>query len=349
MARYIFITGGVVSSLGKGLASAALGALLQARGFTVRLRKLDPYLNVDPGTMSPFEHGEVFVTDDGAETDLDLGHYERFTGVSARKTDSVSSGRIYSNVLEKERRGEYLGKTIQVIPHVTNEIKDFLAIGEDEVDFMLCEIGGTRGLRKHPFAARCRGRKVQWVDERVVKTASADACDDGPRLGLLCFRHKVHARKLVCGEGSGHDNRVRARARHARRPADAHGIDKRREKHRVLGDPLRWPAWANAKRQLKAFILQRLKLCIVRGAARTVHGSGDRAPLTGTVGPSTLLQVSYARVYHDEFRLNQQAPHVDAWPVHRAGAGPRAVPIHTLYRPYTTKTRYEEKPDCTEP
>ncbi|MEM7508513.1 MAG: CTP synthase [Pseudomonadota bacterium] len=145
MARYIFITGGVVSSLGKGLASAALGALLQARGYTVRLRKLDPYLNVDPGTMSPFEHGEVFVTDDGAETDLDLGHYERFTGVSARQTDSVSSGRIYSTVLEKERRGDYLGKTIQVIPHVTNEIKDFIAIGDDEVDFMLCEIGGTVG------------------------------------------------------------------------------------------------------------------------------------------------------------------------------------------------------------
>ncbi len=145
MARFVFITGGVVSSLGKGLASAALGALLQARGFSVRLRKLDPYLNVDPGTMSPFEHGEVFVTDDGAETDLDLGHYERFTGVAARKTDSVSSGRIYSNVLEKERRGDYLGKTIQVIPHVTDEIKDFIAIGENEVDFMLCEIGGTVG------------------------------------------------------------------------------------------------------------------------------------------------------------------------------------------------------------
>jgi CTP synthase len=145
MARYIFITGGVVSSLGKGLASAALGALLQARGYSVRLRKLDPYLNVDPGTMSPFEHGEVFVTDDGAETDLDLGHYERFTGVAARMTDSVSSGRIYSNVLEKERRGDYLGKTIQVIPHVTNEIKDFIGGGDDEVDFMLCEIGGTVG------------------------------------------------------------------------------------------------------------------------------------------------------------------------------------------------------------
>ncbi|MEL0031532.1 MAG: CTP synthase [Paracoccaceae bacterium] len=145
MARFIFITGGVVSSLGKGLASAALGALLQSRGYSVRLRKLDPYLNVDPGTMSPFEHGEVFVTDDGAETDLDLGHYERFTGVAARHSDSVSSGRIYSNVLEKERRGDYLGKTIQVIPHVTNEIKNFISIGEDEVDFMLCEIGGTIG------------------------------------------------------------------------------------------------------------------------------------------------------------------------------------------------------------
>ena len=145
MARYIFITGGVVSSLGKGLASAALGALLQARGYSVRLRKLDPYLNVDPGTMSPFEHGEVFVTDDGAETDLDLGHYERFTGVAASNTDSVSSGRIYSTVLEKERRGDYLGKTIQVVPHVTNQIKDFLHVGEDDVDFMLCEIGGTVG------------------------------------------------------------------------------------------------------------------------------------------------------------------------------------------------------------
>ncbi|MDE3123099.1 MAG: CTP synthase [Paracoccaceae bacterium] len=163
MARYVFITGGVVSSLGKGLASAALGALLQARGYTVRLRKLDPYLNVDPGTMSPFEHGEVFVTDDGAETDLDLGHYERFTGVAARKTDSVSSGRIYSTVLEKERRGDYLGKTIQVIPHVTNEIKDFLRIGEDEVDFMLCEIGGTVGdIEGLPFFEAIR----QFIHER---------------------------------------------------------------------------------------------------------------------------------------------------------------------------------------
>ena len=163
MARYVFITGGVVSSLGKGLASAALGALLQARGYSVRLRKLDPYLNVDPGTMSPFEHGEVFVTDDGAETDLDLGHYERFTGVAARRTDSVSSGRIYSTVLEKERRGDYLGKTIQVIPHVTNEIKEFLRIGDDEVDFMLCEIGGTVGdIEGLPFFEAIR----QFAQER---------------------------------------------------------------------------------------------------------------------------------------------------------------------------------------
>ncbi|MBZ0127580.1 MAG: CTP synthase [Rhodobacteraceae bacterium] len=163
MARFIFITGGVVSSLGKGLASAALGALLQARGYSVRLRKLDPYLNVDPGTMSPFEHGEVFVTDDGAETDLDLGHYERFTGVAARSTDSISSGRIYSNVLEKERRGDYLGKTIQVIPHVTNEIKDFIHIGADETDFMLCEIGGTVGdIEGLPFFEAIR----QFIQER---------------------------------------------------------------------------------------------------------------------------------------------------------------------------------------
>jgi CTP synthase len=163
MARYVFITGGVVSSLGKGLASAALGALLQARGYSVRLRKLDPYLNVDPGTMSPFEHGEVFVTDDGAETDLDLGHYERFTGVAARRTDSISAGRVYSNVLEKERRGDYLGKTIQVIPHVTNEIKEFLRIGDDETDFMLCEIGGTVGdIEGLPFFEAIR----QFAQER---------------------------------------------------------------------------------------------------------------------------------------------------------------------------------------
>src|SRR5471030_1146427 len=125
MARLIFITGGVVSSLGKGLSAAALGALLQARGFTVRLRKLDPYLNVDPGTMSPYQHGEVFVTDDGAETDLDLGHYERYTGVSARRGDNITTGRIYQTIIEKERRGDYIGATVQVIPHVTDAIKEF--------------------------------------------------------------------------------------------------------------------------------------------------------------------------------------------------------------------------------
>ena len=145
MARYIFITGGVVSSLGKGLASAALGALLQARGYKVRLRKLDPYLNVDPGTMSPYQHGEVFVTDDGAETDLDLGHYERFTGRPATKQDNITTGRIYQDILTKERRGDYLGATIQVIPHVTNAIKDFIRDGNDGFDFVLCEIGGTVG------------------------------------------------------------------------------------------------------------------------------------------------------------------------------------------------------------
>ncbi len=145
MARFIFITGGVVSSLGKGLASAALGALLQARGYSVRLRKLDPYLNVDPGTMSPYQHGEVFVTDDGAETDLDLGHYERFTGRPATRKDNITTGRIYQDILAKERRGDYLGATIQVIPHVTNAIKDFIRDGSDDFDFVLVEIGGTVG------------------------------------------------------------------------------------------------------------------------------------------------------------------------------------------------------------
>jgi len=157
MPRYIFITGGVVSSLGKGLASAALGAALQANGYKVRLRKLDPYLNVDPGTMSPYQHGEVFVTDDGAETDLDLGHYERFTGVSARKSDNITTGRIYSNVIQKERRGDYLGATVQVIPHITNEIKDFISSDNGDADFVLCEVGGTVGdIESLPFLEAIR-------------------------------------------------------------------------------------------------------------------------------------------------------------------------------------------------
>ncbi len=158
MARFIFITGGVVSSLGKGLMAASLAALLQARGYKVRLRKLDPYLNVDPGTMSPYQHGEVYVTDDGAETDLDLGHYERFTAVPARQSDNVTSGRIYQGIIHRERRGDYLGATVQVIPHVTNAIKEFIAADIDEdCDFVLCEIGGTVGdIESLPFIEAIR-------------------------------------------------------------------------------------------------------------------------------------------------------------------------------------------------
>jgi len=169
MARLIFITGGVVSSLGKGLASAALGALLQARGFTVRLRKLDPYLNVDPGTMSPYQHGEVYVTDDGAETDLDLGHYERFTGVPSSKSDNVTAGRIYQGIIAKERQGLYLGSTVQVIPHVTDAIKEFILTGHDGVDFLLCEIGGTVGdIEGLPFFEAIRQLGNELGSERTA-------------------------------------------------------------------------------------------------------------------------------------------------------------------------------------
>jgi len=169
MARLIFITGGVVSSLGKGLASAALGALLQARGYRVRLRKLDPYLNVDPGTMSPFQHGEVYVTDDGAETDLDLGHYERFTAVSSAKSDNITAGSIYQRVIDKERKGGYLGRTVQVIPHVTDAIKEFVMTGEDEVDFLLVEIGGTVGdIEGLPFFEAIRQLGNELGHERAA-------------------------------------------------------------------------------------------------------------------------------------------------------------------------------------
>ena len=157
MARFIFVTGGVVSSLGKGLSSASLGYLLQSRGYKVRLRKLDPYLNVDPGTMSPFQHGEVFVTDDGAETDLDLGHYERFSGVSAKKSDNITSGKIYNDVLKKERKGKYLGKTVQVIPHITDQIKEFIKNDSYKEDFVICEIGGIVGdIESLPFIEAIR-------------------------------------------------------------------------------------------------------------------------------------------------------------------------------------------------
>src|ERR687884_1140370 len=157
MARFIFITGGVVSSLGKGLMAASLAALLQARGYRVRIRKFDPYLNVDPGTMSPYQHGEVYVTDDGAETDLDLGHYERFTGVTARQSDNITTGRIYRDIIARERRGDYLGATVQVIPHVTNAIKEFALTDTNDVDFVICEIGGTVGdIESLPFLEAIR-------------------------------------------------------------------------------------------------------------------------------------------------------------------------------------------------
>ena len=157
MARYIFVTGGVVSSLGKGLSSASLAYLLKSQGFKVRVRKMDPYLNVDPGTMSPFQHGEVFVTDDGAETDLDLGHYERFTDISSTKNDNITTGRIYSDIITKERKGDYLGKTVQVIPHVTNRIKEFIKNGIKIEDFVICEIGGTVGdIESLPFLEAIR-------------------------------------------------------------------------------------------------------------------------------------------------------------------------------------------------
>ncbi|HEY1096049.1 MAG TPA: CTP synthase [Alphaproteobacteria bacterium] len=169
MTRFIFMTGGVVSSLGKGLATAALGALLQSRGYKVRLRKLDPYLNVDPGTMSPTQHGEVYVTDDGAETDLDLGHYERFTGIPTTRGDNITTGRIYTNVLAKERRGDYLGATVQVIPHITDEIKDFIRAADGTADFVLCEIGGTVGdIEIQPFLEAARQFRNEVGRDRVL-------------------------------------------------------------------------------------------------------------------------------------------------------------------------------------
>src|ERR1700742_2182063 len=196
MARYIFITGGVVSSLGKGLASAALGALLQARGYKVRLRKLDPYLNLDPGTMSPYQHGEVFVTDDVAETDLDLGHYERFTGRPATKQDNITTGRIYQNIITKERRGDYLGATIQVVPHVTNAIKEFVLDGNDEYDFVLVEIGGTVGdIEGLPFFEAIRQLKNELPRDHSIgiqpdillcRTDREIPKEERRKLGLFC-------------------------------------------------------------------------------------------------------------------------------------------------------------------
>ena len=200
MARYIFITGGVVSSLGKGVASAALGALLQARGYKVRLRKLDPYLNVDPGTMSPYQHGEVFVTDDGAETDLDLGHYERFTGVSASKSDNVTTGQIYSRIIERERRGDYLGATVQVIPHVTDQIKEFVLNDAGGADFVLCEIGGTVGdIEALPFfeAIRQLGNELPRGDTVYVHLTLMPYISSAGELKTKPTQHSVRELRAI--------------------------------------------------------------------------------------------------------------------------------------------------------
>jgi CTP synthase len=201
MTRFIFITGGVVSSLGKGLCAAALGALLQERGFKVRLRKLDPYLNVDPGTMSPYQHGEVFVTDDGAETDLDLGHYERYVGVAARRSDSVTTGRIYSTVIGRERRGEYLGATVQVIPHVTDAIKEFITADLAGEDFVLCEIGGTVGdIESLPFLEAIRQLGNELGRERAM-FVHLTLVPFIPSAGELKTKPTQHSAKELLGLG----------------------------------------------------------------------------------------------------------------------------------------------------
>ncbi|MEE8438514.1 MAG: CTP synthase, partial [Micropepsaceae bacterium] len=201
MARLIFITGGVVSSLGKGLASAALGALLQARGYTVRLRKLDPYLNVDPGTMSPSQHGEVYVTDDGAETDLDLGHYERFTGVASSRSDNVTAGRIYQKIIAKERQGGYLGSTIQVIPHVTDAIKEFVMAEQEGLDFLLCEIGGTVGdIEGLPFfeAIRQLGNELGRDQTAFVHLTLVPYISSAGELKTKPTQHSVKELRGIC-------------------------------------------------------------------------------------------------------------------------------------------------------
>lgn len=167
--KFIFVTGGVVSSLGKGLVASSVGALLQAHGFNVRIRKLDPYLNIDPGTMSPAQHGEVFVTEDGAETDLDLGHYERFTKIKATKDDNITTGKVYNKLLKKERCGDYLGKTVQIIPHVTDLIKSFIFNGTEDLDFVICEIGGTVGdIESQPFLEAIRQVNYKLGKQKVI-------------------------------------------------------------------------------------------------------------------------------------------------------------------------------------
>src|ERR1044072_4273105 len=200
MARYIFFTGGVVSSLGKGLASAALGAVLQARGYSVRLRKLDPYLNVDPGTMSPYQHGEVFVTDDGAETDPHLGHYERSTGVPAKRTDNITTGRISQDILARERRGDYRGGTVQVIPHVTDAIKQFVITGNEGIDFVLVEIGGTVGdIEGLPFfeAIRQLGNELPRGQTAFVHLTLVPYIDAAGELKTKPTQHSVKELRAI--------------------------------------------------------------------------------------------------------------------------------------------------------
>ena len=257
MQRYIFITGGVVSSLGKGLASAALGALLQSRGYSVRLRKLDPYLNVDPGTMSPYQHGEVFVTDDGAETDLDLGHYERFTGVSSRKTDNITTGRIYQDILAKERRGDYLGGTVQVIPHVTDAIKQFVTWGNEGIDFVLCEIGGTVGdIEGLPFFEAIRqlnndlprGSSIFIHSDagalHPVGRRAEDQADAALGQGAALDRHPARHPAVPHGSrdpavGAAQDRAVLQRARGGGDPGARHGLDLRGAARLSQGRPRR--------------------------------------------------------------------------------------------------------------
>ena len=238
MTRFIFITGGVVSSLGKGLSAAALGALLQARGYRVRLRKLDPYLNVDPGTMSPYQHGEVYVTDDGAETDLDLGHYERFTGVPARRSDNVTTGRIYSSVIARERQGGYLGGTVQAIPHVTDEIKKFITAETADEDFVLCEIGGTVGDIEGPALSRgdpaagvgagegarslhpSHARAVHPLGRRAEDQADATFGEGAPRHRHTARRAAVPFRSRYPARGAAQDRPVLQRGGRRGDPGD---------------------------------------------------------------------------------------------------------------------------------
>ena len=252
MARYIFITGGVVSSLGKGLASAALGALLQARGYSVRLRKLDPYLNVDPGTMSPYQHGEVFVTDDGAETDLDLGHYERFTGRPASRSDNITTGRIYQDILAKERRGDYLGATIQVIPHVTNAIKDFIRDGNDGIDFVLVEIGGTVGdIEGLPFF-----EAIRQLGNELPRRSAALHPSHAPAVHSICGRAQDQADPAF-GQGAALDRHP------ARHPAVPHR-----------------PADPEGRTPQAVAVLQRPRVGRDRGAGRRQHLCACRRPIT---------------------------------------------------------------------